>query len=153
MVVDDDVPMTGKPGPSGVSTAPPVLLENLLRRNSGNRMAMEYLLAIDLLLRDVRGVAAALSRLDDGAYPALPPLYEEALLIHGIKQPNELVATGGGVFYRGRRISEPTVDKFRRFRQIMRRYGGPNEEAEPVVAGELGDSYFFYYFYGFRRRS
>ena len=85
--------------------------------------------------------------MDNAAWPALPPLYEEALLIHGIEQPDELVTTGDGVFYRGRRISQPTVDKFRRFRQIMRHYGGPTEQAEAVVAGEFGSSYYYYYYF------
>ena len=89
MVVEDDRPMIDKPGPGGVSTALPAFLEALPERSSGNRMAVEYLLAMDLLLRDVRGVAAVLSHLDNAAWPDFPPLYEEALLIHGIKRPNE----------------------------------------------------------------
>ncbi len=42
MILEDDPPMTGKPGPSGAYGALPVLLEKLLERNSGNRMAVEY---------------------------------------------------------------------------------------------------------------
>ena len=147
MIVEDDTPPTGNPGASGAYGAIPVLLENSLRRNSGNRMAVEYLMAIRLLLRDVRGAAAVLSHLDRAAYPALPPLYEESLLIHSMEQPDELMTTGDVVFYRGRKISQPTVDRFRRFRQIMGHYGGPTEQAKSVAAGEFASSYFYYFFF------
>ncbi len=149
MITEDEAPTNSKPSPSGANTALLVLLllENSLQRNSGNRMAAEYLLATDLLLGDVPGVAAVLSRFDNAAYPTLPPLYEEALLIHGIEQPGELVASGSQISYRGRRISAATVDKFHRFRQIMGLYGGRSEEAQAVVAGELGNSYFYYYYF------
>ena len=46
MIVEDDTPLTGKPGAGG-ATALPALLEKLLERNSGNRMAVEYLMAMD----------------------------------------------------------------------------------------------------------
>ena len=71
-----------------------------------------------------------------------------------VTQPNELVATGGRESSSaGEGSARPTVNKFRRFRQIVRRTGDRNEKAESAVAGELGDSYFCYYFYGIRRRS
>ena len=110
-------------------------------------MAFEYLMAIHLGSGHLPAAIDALSFLDGLSYPAMPPLYEEATLIYGMQHPKELKATKAGVFFRGRRIGEPTMDKYRRFRAIVNSCGGPGEQAKAAVARELGDSYFYHYFY------
>jgi hypothetical protein len=90
--------------------------------------------------------------LDHFSYPAVPPLYGEAALIYAVRHPDELKTTKAGVFFRGRRIGEETVNKYRRFQAIVHSCGGPNEKAKAAVARELGDSYFYYFYYTLGKR-
>jgi hypothetical protein len=148
MISKDDLPLTGAIGPGNEDTIDIcICLLKLLEQNSQNRMAFEYLMAMYLDTGNVQAAAESLSFLDNFSYPAVPPLYEEAVLIYGIQHPEDFKVTGSGVFFRGRRISESTMDKCRRFQAIVIPYGGPNEKAKSAVARELGDSYFYSYFY------
>jgi phage replication-related protein YjqB (UPF0714/DUF867 family) len=45
------------------------------------------------------------------------------------------------------------MNKFRRFQAIVTSCGGPNEKAKSALARELGDSYFYYFFYTLKRPS
>jgi hypothetical protein len=110
-------------------------------------MAFEYLMAIYLFDGRVGAAVDSLRLLDDFSYPAVPPLYEEAALIYGNQHPEDVKATPSGVFFRGRRISDSTVNKFRRLHAIFSACGGPNAKAKLAVAREMGDSYFYYLFF------
>jgi hypothetical protein len=155
MVSKDDLFLTARLFPDGEHHIDATIyLLKLLEHNSQNRMAFEYLMAIYLGNGDVAAAVESLSFLDSLSYPAIPPLYEEAALIYGTQHPKDLKATKAGVFVRGRRISEPTMTKFRRFQAIVSSLGGSNEKAKAAVARELGDSYLCYYlFYTSRKRS
>ena len=43
--------------------------------------------------------------------------------------------------------------KFRRLQEIAAASGGLSEKTEAAVARELGDTYFYYFFYTSRKRS
>lgn len=90
------------------------------RYNGKNRMAFEYLMAIYLQTDALPAAVKAFSFLDNLSYPAVPPLYEEAAMIYGAKHPEEVKATNSGIFFRGRKISEPTMNKLRRFHAIVK---------------------------------
>jgi hypothetical protein len=151
MISEDDLHLTDRfhfgGGTSTIPSITSVMLLKLLEQNNQNRMAFEYLMEIYLLSGDVQAAAKSLSFLDKLSYPAIPPLYEEAVLIYAAMHPDDIKATGSGFIFRGRRISEPTMNKFRRLQAIVKLYGGPNEAARSAVEHELGDSYFYYYFY------
>ncbi len=154
MIVKDDLSLSNKLLPDGGHhVEATIYLLKLLEQNSQNRMAFEYLMAIYLSSGNVAAAIESLSFLDNFSYPVVPPLYEEAALIYGTRHPKDIQVTKSGVFFRGRRISEPTMNKFRRFQAIVTACGGPNEKAESAVARELGDSYFYYLFYTLRERS
>ncbi len=155
MIVKDDLPLSYRILPDDRKTTDVnVYLLKLLEQNSRNRMAFEYLMAVYLGSGNVAAAIESLSFLDKFSYPAVPPLYEEAALIYGTQHPKDIKVTNSGVFVRGRRISEPTMSKFRRFRAIVLSCGGLNEKAKSAVARELGDSYLCYYlFYTSGRRS
>jgi hypothetical protein len=154
MIVKDDLALTNRllPGDGNVVDMTIYLLK-LLEQNGHNRMAFEYLMAIYLGRGNVAAVIKSFSFLDEFSYPAVPPLYEEAALIYGSQHPGDVKVTKSAVFFRGRRISEPTMAKFRRFQAIVMPCGGPNEKAKSALARELGDSYFYYLYYTLRERS
>jgi hypothetical protein len=149
MILEDDVHLVGAIDSSGdFSVDYRVMLLDLLKKNGKNQMAFEYLMAIDLLTCDVESAVESFTYLDNFSYPAIPSHYEEAALIYSIKHPVGLKTSGSEVSFRGRRISEASLNRYRRFQAIVVPYGGPNESAKSAVARELGDSYFYYYFYG-----
>ena len=116
-------------------------------------MAFEYLMATCLVRGDIQKAVESLSFLDNFSYPVVPPHYEEAALIYATKHPEDVKVTNSGIIFRGRKISEQTTNKFRRFQAIVIPCGGSNEKAKSAVARELGDSYFYYFFYVLRSRS
>jgi hypothetical protein len=154
MIAIDDLPLSNTLLPSGGHRVDSTTyLLKLLEQNSRNRMAFEYLMAICLGSGNLSVAIDSLSLVDNFSYPAVPPLYEQAALIYGIQHPKELKTTSSGISFRGRRISKPTMDKFRRFQAIVKPCGGPNEKAKAAVARELGDSYFYQYFFVLRKQS
>jgi hypothetical protein len=129
---------------------------SLLEHNNGNRMAFEYIIAICLQRRNVQAVTRLCSYLDDLSYRGIPPLYEEAAIICLIEHSDHhenVVKSGSEILFRGRRISEATASKFRRFQAILQAYGGINDESQSAVARELGGSYFYYYYFSSRKHS
>lgn len=131
-------------------------LLHLLKRNNENRMAFEYLMAICLQQRNLRGIAVVSSFLDGLPYSETPPLYEEAALIWLLESPDShrnVEVTGSEVFFCGRQISAPTMSRFRRLREIVSSSGGINDNAKSAAAREFGDSYFYYYYFAPEGRS
>ena len=117
-------------------------LEQLLARNKKNKMAFEYLMAHYLLARKVDKLAENITRLDDFDYSGIPTHYAEALLIYmekSRKMPD----------LHGRRISGKTIDRYRRFVQTISLYMPNRKAASDVTASSFGDSYFYYYLFGF----
>jgi hypothetical protein len=154
MISKDDTHRTMQFHPDGKAVyQDDAALLSLLKQNGANRMAFEYLMAMYLHRGDVRGVAEAFPFLDDLPYPTTPPLYEEAVLIYLSDHPEKTTEVGSDVLFRGRRISGPTLQKFRRLQAIASLNGGLNEKAEAAVARELGNTYFYYFFYTSRKRS
>ena len=154
MIAEDDLHLTSRLNAQGMITVDPqIMLLDLLKRNSENRMAFEYLMAIRLCNDDVPGAIALFPFLDDLSYREIPALYEEAALIYLHTHLEEARVVGSAVFFRGRKISQRTMEEFNRLRQIGRSNGGLNEKAEAAVASELGKTYFYYFSYTSRKRS
>jgi hypothetical protein len=128
------------------------MLFDLLNRNRENQMAFEYLMAIRLCSCNVQAVVQLFPFLDGFSYQATPPLYEEAAMIYLLKHPEEATAVGRAVSFRGRTISERTLRECHAFSAIAARSGGLNERAEAAVAHELGNSYFYHFFFASRQR-
>jgi hypothetical protein len=153
MIVEDDLDATLRFGPQMTySVDLGRVLFDLLKRNPKNRMAFEYLMAIRLCSCDVQAVVQLFPFLDSLSYQATPPLYEEAAMIYLLKHPKEATIVGTTVSFHGRKISAPTLRECQVFSAIAARNGGLNEKAEAAVAHELGNSYFYYFFFGSRRR-
>jgi len=115
----------------------------LLRRNRRNRMAFEYLMAYYLLTHQPGKVVENLGRLRDFGYPAIPRLYEEAVLVEE-RQSARVVDLGG------RRISAETLDRWVGFGQTVDALlrAGARESAKAAARARYGDSYFYYAAFG-----
>jgi hypothetical protein len=146
MIPEDDLDLTCRiAAGSDITLSYPTMLLDLLKHNDRNRMAFEYLMAMHLLECNVSAAVELFPFLDQMSYPAIPRHYEEAALIYGSDHPRDIAATAAGVFFRGRRISESTLEKYRLLQAIVKRAGGSIERAGPDLARELQGSYFTYY--------
>jgi len=127
----------------GFESAVANILPDLLAANRKNRMAFEYLMAHYLLTGQLDKVAENIYRLDDFDYAGIPRLYEEAILLYETVKKKE-------ADLHGRQISGDTRFRFGDFFRIYaRKYRSNKKAAFNELAGGYGDSYLFYYIYGF----
>jgi len=117
---------------------------DLLDSNRHNQMAFEYLMAYYLLTEQLDKFVQHIGRLNDFNYPEIPRPYEEAILVYTSRthMPVEL---------HGRRIRPESHQRFKGFEDVLARYMGNKEMAFNELAEDYGDSYLFYYVYGFSR--
>lgn len=98
-----------------------------------------------LLSGNLGGVASLFPLLDQFPY-ANAPLYEEAILIFGIKQPDAMrITSKGEVYFGNHQISSQAIERFMRLRTIVNHCGGFNPQAAALTAKEFPGSYFEYY--------
>ena len=128
-----------------LAARPPSLEEDLLQSieaNRRNKMAFECLMGVYLLYRHLDKVVLNMERLDDFDYPGIPRHYEEAILIY-------TAVTGKRVDLGGRRVSPEAVQRFRDFNErLAYSDAGSKQAAADALAGDYGDTYFFYYLLG-----
>jgi hypothetical protein len=118
------------------------LLRQLLSANPTNRMAFDYLLAHQLLNSHLDELPADLGRLDAFGDPVLPRPCEEAILLYRARAPAKPVDL------RGRKIRPATIERYRRFSDLIQRYQGQPATARAVLAPEFGDTFWFYALFG-----
>ena len=114
-----------------------VLLE-LSKRNKGNRMAIEYLIATHLRdgqLEVFDQYLAGLNSLDKPP-DSIPRHHEEAILLH-------VAMTGRNADLAERHISDQSRARFEQFKL---RLGSlrPSDDAADVLKEEFGDTYYYY---------
>jgi len=118
--------------------APEPMLQALVEQGGQNRMAFEYLMAWHLMNKRLDKFVKNLGRLREFGYTALPPLYQEAMLIYSTKYPVPL-----GDFS----VNPEVQQRIKRFSDIFNRYGRNKEAAFSELAGNFAGSYFFYFIY------
>ena len=119
-----------------------ILLSLLLEKNSHNRMAFEYLMALFMLTNQLDEFVRNLDRLDDFNYSQIPQLYEEAILVH-------LYRTRKPINLFGRQLNSESKQRFEDFSQTFRNYDQDKKKAFRELANKYGDSYLFHCVYGF----
>jgi hypothetical protein len=114
-------------------------LQRLLKRNSSNRMAFEYLMASLLLTGRTAEVVSGLEILHSQGfgYEQLPTHYEEAMAIYEIMTGKPLVI---GAW----RVSPDMQARARRFVSIAEELDDKPGEAQQKLAPEFGRTYFFF---------
>jgi hypothetical protein len=121
-------------------------LGNHLKKNSKNRMAFEYLMALFLLSRQPEGVVNNLHLLSNLDYKETPPIFEEAYLLC-------LVYKRKVKFPKKFKISPESKKRFDEFDQFMRKYGSDQYAVEREVTTRLKGTYYEYFFYGYKHNS
>jgi len=117
-------------------------LATLLEGNPHNKMAFEYLMACYLLTGKLDKIMENVGRLGDLGYRQIPPLYEEAILIHYASQRQK--PDLGRI-----KISPETIQRYQRFVQIRSGLQPQNQqETLKILIREFGASYFFYFAFG-----
>jgi len=118
------------------------LFSDLLLKNPQNRMAFEYAVAFSLLRGALDSMVASVGYLRALGYDRIPRHVEEALLLFEMK-------TGAMPDLRGLTISESSRRRFGEFVSTMNRYQGDRSAALREAAGKFGNTYFFYFVFGF----
>ncbi len=118
------------------------LLRQLLQANPTNRMAFDFLLAHRLLSSQIEDLVFEIERFDVFGDPVLPRPCEEAVLF--ARNP----ATNGSVSLRGHQLRPASVERYRRFSDRLRGFSGTTPAARTALAGEFGDTYWYYAVFG-----
>ncbi|MBN1363046.1 MAG: hypothetical protein JW993_20775 [Sedimentisphaerales bacterium] len=126
---------------AGIHFSFPATLASLLEHNPANRMAFEYAMAVDLLLKRPGFVVENIGRLRDLDYPRIPPLYEQAILTY-------MLAERKDADLHGYRFTKVSVDQANRFVTTINRYAPDMELARRELAGDYGDTYLYYHAFG-----
>ena len=115
------------------------MLLELLKKNRYNQMAFEFLMARYLMERNVEKIVENLDHFRDFGYREIPTLYEEAILLYENKTEEK-------VDLRGRHIRPETIERFRKFTEVISSSTlQAREFAATEFTREFGRSYFFYY--------
>jgi hypothetical protein len=115
------------------------VLQALLRHNSDNRMAFEYLMAHYLVTADLDGFAANAYRIAAFDYEYIPDHYAEALtLIHN--------QTGRQLDTNALKTSPGVLETCQRFNALYRQHKNNPQALAQAVAREMPYTYFGYYY-------
>lgn len=123
---------------TGMGFSPEAVFNWLLMDSRRNRMAFEYLMAHYLLTGQLGQIVRNIPRLSDFDYKHIPTAYEEAILMYiqttGDQYPN----------LRGHRVRQETLERFRRFNEIIDQNMDDPNRARALVSREFESSYWTY---------
>jgi len=114
-------------------------LLNLVQRHPQNKMAVEYLIAFDLLAGQLTRLMDYSKYLKDLGHQHLPRHFEEALLIYMAKTGEQNLALPAGWHIRA-----ATFQDFVRFNQIVAQHQGNVNLAQADLKREFKDTYWYY---------
>ena len=118
------------------------IMYQLLEKNRRNKTAFEYTMAWYMLRKQLNKFVDNIGRLDDFDYVQFPQLYEEALLVY-------VYQTRKPINLYGRQLTLESRRRFEAFSQTYEKYGRDKQAAFTEMAKNYGDSFLFYYIYGF----
>ncbi len=117
-----------------------LMLRAMLKEHPENRMAFEYLMGYYMITGQLGRLAADVRHYAKLGYPSIPPLCEEALLIHA-------ASTGTRANLGGLELSAQSQERFRRFYQVLATYRGDRRAARQALRRSHGRTYFYYHMY------
>ncbi len=119
------------------------LLQELLQKYRGNRMAFEYMMTFYLLTGQHKKISENITHFRDMGYEKIPRCYEEAILLH-------IAMSGNEPNMHGWTISSETMKRYEAFNSVGRNpaynHLSPDQIKE-ILAKNFSDSYFFYYLF------
>ena len=115
------------------------ILLRLLERNDANRMAHDYLIALYLLNRQPK-VVAAVNQAGRSSFGELQEHHAEAVLLHRRREGDTPTALPP-------RVGRGAIQRYGKFQAILNEILDDVGAAERRLAPEFGRSYFFYYLF------
>ncbi len=115
--------------------------EKLISQNPANRMAYEYLLAYDLLEKNIPGFVENIVHASRYYKNLMPVHDEEALLIY------VYILKGKDLDLSGFQIRKSTIDLFKQLNEILEKAHGDLKTAQPAIYRHLKNTYWYYYLY------
>jgi hypothetical protein len=109
-------------------------LLDLLNKNRNNQMAFEYLMTLNILRKDLKGVVS-----NDFNYSPIPRLYEEAILLCSIVPSLKDNLRGKKLT-----ISAESIQLAKDFNKALRVFNGDREATLRGLPDSLRNNYFFY---------
>ncbi|MFH1195863.1 MAG: DUF6057 family protein [bacterium] len=119
----------------------PLNMETLLRRNPLNKMAFEYLMAYDLLIGNLKGVAKRASYFELVNYPHMPIHIQEALIF------KESISPDSGKTSLQRYVTPAVINRFVEYRKILIDIKKDRSGTTTKLRGLFGDTYWYYYMF------
>jgi hypothetical protein len=124
-----------------ITDDPYVNIQRVLYLDSLNRKVFEYKLAYLMLIKDYKGIAAGLARLENLGYKKIPVNLEEAALVCRISDSTPLPDLGN------LKINPQTEARFDKFLQTFQSYGNSLKTAEPFLRQKFGNTFWYWAFY------
>lgn len=119
-----------------------LLLRQALEANPENRMALQYLVAQQLLARRLLNVRQTLATSPQTREGPWPRHYAEALLLHRQLYPG--ISLGSQLA----RVPPAVAADFRGFQEILARAQDSLEQVQPQAWRDFGNTYWYYHFFG-----
>jgi len=124
-----------------ITDDPYVNIQRVLYFDSLNRKVFEYKLAYLMLIKDYKGIATGLSRLESLGYKKIPVNLEEAALVCKISDTAPLPDLGS------LKINPQTEARFDKFLQTFQSYGNNLKVAEPILRQKFRNTFWYWAFY------
>lgn len=118
------------------------VLRLALEANPTNRLAFEFLLAHQLLNRDLLPACSSLAKSPLVREGPLPRHYAEAVLLHRSLHPGIALAPLLP------RVPPAEITRFERFQGMMKGAAGAPEKVQSQAWRDFADTYWYYYFFG-----
>jgi len=109
-------------------------LRMLIGNNPSNRQAFDYLMALLLLEKRVDEIAAILPGYLNAHKGRMPVLLDESLLVYRITHPEDSLVNI--------MVSNPTLERFNAYSQILRQYRNPQDAARMLYPTYQGSFWF-----------
>jgi hypothetical protein len=117
---------------------PDYALHTLLQSNPNHKKAFEYLMAYYMLQQNIEAIKKCIDLYyKDSFYPAMPVLYEEALLVYKNINP------GNADFLKKYPVSETTLKRFDEYAQVYKNAKRSKRDWEQLNK-RFGNTYWFY---------
>jgi len=124
-----------------ITEDPYINIERALAFDSLNRKAFEYKLAYLMLIKDYKGIASGLTKLESFGFNKIPVHLEEAAMVYRISNLGPMPDLGN------LKINPQTEARFRQFLQTFQTYGNNLKSAQPFLKQKFGNTFWYYAFY------
>ncbi len=124
-----------------ITDDPYINIERVLAFDSLNRKAFEYKLAYLMLIKDYKGIASGLTKLESFGFKKIPVHLGEAAMVYRISNLGPMPNLGK------LKVDPQTEARFKQFLQTFQTYGNNLKTAQPFLKKRFGSTFWYYAFY------